>query len=447
MDDDEPPIDAPRRAIRQEMVPFIKKMMENPEDKANRIKLKRLNKQIIELNSKEGKFQTLHSLPIPAMQSIAKAAQPILAALKKSPNDKTKQEDIYKLNEKLKTIWGDQETIPEDCLIPIPKPSKKSGRKQANSADTTGSNGKNTSDKMDHDSTDFKPGYTEDGLKILAYRPVTRWCKSMEGEDIQTMEVDDWVIENDGKNPIALVTSAAVGPRAVEAYLKLPEAEKNSITNCDKKYDRRDRPHFGELLGFDSKSSDTGILGFGVGLIDYKGEPTIVNRTALRKVWTEKVYRQNLQNFWKEIDQPSPEYPPRLRLEQRIENARRKLLIEDVTDQARRRWDRKRLLLASKPWNSSDSSGSGSDSEGYLSSRHKLNDLLEDDSDSDSTSSKRRRSRRHSSKHKGNSKRIASKEKQADSQGHGNEAITRQELDDMMKTMLAQFKGMMVSSK
>jgi hypothetical protein len=73
----------------------------------------------------------------------------------------------------------------------------------------------------------WKPGQTRKGEDILGYRPFEKTDRRMDKKHLTGCS---FVIKKKGEpNPIALVSGEDIGRRAMDAYLNLPEEEKNDV--------------------------------------------------------------------------------------------------------------------------------------------------------------------------------------------------------------------------
>ncbi|KAA8621985.1 hypothetical protein PtrV1_06486 [Pyrenophora tritici-repentis] len=164
----------------------------------------------------------------------------------------------------------------------------------------------------------WTPGETTRGEEIIAFRPVTMTgIMPSTGETGHIYSSIRFVIKSEGRNPIEIVNEARVGLDAVKKYIHLPEEKKCNIVRVDNFFDRRDDDRFGDILGVarDPYATKARNLPWTVVLIEYDGEPRLVNRTALRKAKKEGIADDLINEFLISVGE-EPDTPKNLRLEQ-----------------------------------------------------------------------------------------------------------------------------------
>jgi hypothetical protein len=112
--------------------------------------------------------------------------------------------------------------------------------------------------------------------------------------------------------------------------MSLPEEQKSDIANIANNYSKIDGPYIRSVKGFARKSSSTssGILPWGIVLVDYDGENRVINRTALRKAIGNQRAESEINNFLVQIGE-DPEQSRSERLRLRLENTKSQLRLEE----------------------------------------------------------------------------------------------------------------------
>nr|MDZ8061845.1 hypothetical protein [Nostoc sp. EkiNYC01] len=363
-----------------------------------------LNQQIKAHNQQEGlKNDESCSILTNALVGIASDFATLKASLKSTPNDQVALGKVASLDEQLGKIRR-KNHYPEDWTLNLSTKFRNSVRQQrpreeSNSVSTalsemgTGKrrergNGDSTkvpgmpcesttskSDKKGfRDETSspgkpyWEPGMTDDGEKILGYKPYYRTIRKTGKTDLYGVQ---FVVERRGaSNPIVLLSGTEVGNRVKDAYLGLPEDQKNDIRYSDQRYSHEDADRFEELLGWATKAMASVDISEpitryppGYGLVKFKtGDNDILSRTALRKILGTRDADKEIAKF----DPRKPQRPgkgqrkPRVvqhDLEGSIDRARRDL--EDVGDpdslfvpeRKSRRSREPQLTLAQEPAN------------------------------------------------------------------------------------------------
>lgn len=493
-EDDDKPMSKEKRAIIDEMGPFVKKIL-NSCDKDAIAKLVELNQKMIDQNKSEGIFATNHCLPLEYFNKTGKERKRLMKTIQKPPQSDEDIKGIEEAENQLNVLHVELEKrmedleLPKDWTFELPPerraaPRKDNGKGQANrqassgakdaaregeAPNAKGNGGASSSnrkrgmakqqgfapsaggsgaksqepDPMDVDDK-WQPGETTQGEKILAYRPKRGWAQEKgTGRMVETETVNDFVIERKGEpNPIEIVTAARVGLRAVNAYLALPEEQKNCITNIDREYDRTDGPYILDIKGFARKFSETasGNLPWGVALIDYDGEDRIVNRSALRKA-LPSLADDMINDFLVRAGE-EPEEPKYVRLRMRLENTRNQLRLEETLAKLRLETGQKIPRRAAQGiLHDYDDSDHGSDSDLFVSDRRRRSNRRDESHQLTGRQTERPRVRIRDSGIELNNRRRA-EEGRGDRRGRddpGNhDVVTHEELQSMMNQMMQQ---------
>ncbi|OAL56168.1 DnaJ-domain-containing protein [Pyrenochaeta sp. DS3sAY3a] len=374
-DIDESAMSKEKEAIIQEMTPCVQSLL-NSGDPEAQSDLQRLNDRLIKQNQLEGIFATNHCPPIKTFRKMADKRMRLLEIISKRDSHMQKaKEELENLRRRL------QSQIEE---LELPREWDFDDLEEGNIVDA---------DFKGPIAAEWKPGLTERGEKILAYRSITKTVTERGTErEVVTETVNDFIIELVGeRNPIAIADVARVGLQASRAYTELPNEQKFCVTNIAQQFDRTHGKKINKIKGFAQKypSSWTGIRPWGVVLIDFEGNDMVINRSALRKA-LPGIADKLIDQFLIDIGEP-PGEPRSMLLRKRIEHAERQLQIEG---------SRRQLEISNRPH--------------YISRPRDRLETSDDDSDFDTRSTKSVR-RQVPMKHK--------------------DVVTRNELDTMMRNL------------
>jgi hypothetical protein len=319
------PMSKGQEEIIESMGPWVKKYLESG-DSAALTQLQKLDKKMIKLNQSEKSHPGDYNLPFRFFKETHESWKKHVDKATKAPLSEQDRSEIEKARQELKALQVRLRNKMEEQLLPLtwtfdtppeshaqPEPRTEQSSPDTQSANQpAGSNGTaNASerapsvapDAMDT-SADWKAGQTLSGREIVAYRRDFHCLPGPNGNMVvEEMPIDFVVMTND-PNPIQIMDSAQVGQPAVNAYLALPEEQKNSITNIAGAYNRSHRSCIYKVKGYACKYAETGTgqVALGVALIDFRGEDRVVNLTALRNALGRsgadrmiRVFLENLQ--------------------------------------------------------------------------------------------------------------------------------------------------------
>jgi hypothetical protein len=292
-EEDHDPISKEKEKILQEMGPLVKSILLDPDQKDACENLVAVCTRMVAENKKEGTSPEMQCPP----GTLRKTARE-LKKLTSQIETVADAEEKRKAYEGVKSLKADFERtlqdrgLPNDWTFPLPTTAK----------------GKVSLDKNKQPNPNWKPGLTEDGAKILAYRPIrVQGARDPEtGQKIPAEKVNDFVIRREGSpNPIEIVARSRVGERAVTEYLKLPT--RHNISGIENKY-RGDHNYFlgNEILGFACTVSSKNKLTWGVALVEGDDGETVVNMTTLRNYHGKKAADAMRRNFYDSIGQEQP---------------------------------------------------------------------------------------------------------------------------------------------
>lgn len=329
-----------RMNIYKEATPFVHKLLRNPDDDECKSKIQSLNEKISKQNKKDRFEEDQFLIGLKFLGRTGLSARDAVASLKRDPNDRKAKSELKKIEEELKK-WVEVNSYPPEW-IGEPSSSHKKDKGKAREGESSSSQKKDkgkaregepsSSQKKDKgkargDSTGteiskLKPGETTDRKKILGYRPFEKTDYATGEKSAQGYQ---FIIEEKGQpNPIALVSGADIGRRAVRAYLKLPESERNDIRYSKERYkdkiDKLDNDELDELidsfdniLGFASKPFKTKTKGSGAYYPDgyalqsfTDGSTDILNRDCLRYVHGKTDADKQIAEFYKDIGETPP---------------------------------------------------------------------------------------------------------------------------------------------
>jgi hypothetical protein len=329
-----------RMNIYKEATPFVHKLLKNPDDDECKSKIQSLNEKISKQNKKDRFEEDQFLIGLKFLRRTGLSARDAVASLKRDPNDRKAKNELKKLEKELDK-WVEVNSYPPEW-IGEPSSSHKKDKGKAREGESSSSQKKDkgkaregessSSQKKDKgkargDSTGteiskWKPGETTDRKKILGYRPFEKTNYATGEKSAQGYQ---FIIEEKGQpNPIALVSGADIGRRAVRAYLKLPESERNDIRYSKERYkdkiDKLDNDELDELidsfdniLGFASKPFKTKTKGSGAYYPDgyalqsfTDGSTDILNRDCLRYVHGKTDADKQIAEFYKDIGETPP---------------------------------------------------------------------------------------------------------------------------------------------
>ncbi|KAL1845579.1 hypothetical protein Plec18170_009714 [Paecilomyces lecythidis] len=187
------------------------------------------------------------------------------------------------------------------------KPAKDKDRKgstqtRSNEKDDSGSEMEWEPSPRDLERRDWQPGETRKGEKIVGYLPRYRTNLKTGEKDLYGVQ---FVVEKKGQpNPIALMSGEEAGRRVTQAYLSLPESEKNDLRYTGQKYGIKDIRSFVEIDGwadkpFQTKSLDSNrVYTSAIGRVVWKdGTKHYMNRQAMRNILGRKDADNEIQEF------------------------------------------------------------------------------------------------------------------------------------------------------
>ena len=192
------------------------------------------------------------------------------------------------------------------------KSNKGKGQKKQSSS----SRSKHSQQETSIGKVKWRPGLTKNGEKILGWVPYVRRRGIYDfdtGKPVHPILKADFVIEKLGhRNRMALITHKELGKRAYEAYMKLPEAQRNDLRRTEWKYADEDPDNFVDkederLKAFASKETDSDNYPPGYGQYKRKdGSEVIISRTCTRWLFGPEEADCEIQEFFERTHKPIP---------------------------------------------------------------------------------------------------------------------------------------------